>query len=107
MVLLLVMPLQGLATTLGVLACQGKAGAFTGETYDRGAPDPAVNQGASTDGKSSNGGLSSHFWCVQLATDVAEASVAAVIPEFPRSLVPASDFLDLFVPEQPHRPPLV
>lgn len=101
---LLVMPLQGIAASLSVLLCQGDLRAHIMHAVDAG------DRATAGDGQSDNGGiggdLAYHPCCHNIVSAAPIAAPPAAQPEFPvRALAPGS-LHDLFVPEQPQRPPL-
>jgi hypothetical protein len=102
-----IVPLQGVAATLSVLNCHGDQGdARTHVMHSPGSADHGGHQG----GEHDEGGASSHAAYHPCCNHVVSASPVvkspAALPEFPvRAFAP--DLLpDLFVPEQPQRPPL-
>jgi hypothetical protein len=111
---LAVMPLQGVAATLTVLLCHGDAQAHgmhaaTAESHDHGGHVAAHSHApgaASHDESGGNNGASYHLCCNLTASAPASISIDASLPNFPvRAIVPDT-LHDLFVPDQPQRPPL-
>ena len=106
-----VMPLQGIASVLTVLMCHGDSQIHATRAVDdhhhhEGA-DHQHDHGAAPGNESSTGDVSFHL-CCNLAASVPPANtVETLLPDFPvRAALPAP-LHDLFVPEQPPRPPLV
>lgn len=114
---LAVMPLQGIAATLTVLLCHGEAPAHgmhaaTAAAHDHGDHAVAHAHGhasgtASHDESGSSGSSASYHLCCNLTASVPHSiRIDATLPDFPvRAFVPDS-LHDLYIPEQPQRPPL-
>ena len=111
---LAVMPLQGIAATLTVLLCHGDAQvhemhAAGHHNHDDHASAHSDQHGVSAqdeNGAASNS-ASYHLCCNLTASAPASVSIDTVLPDFEaRAFVPAP-LHDLFVPDQPQRPPLV
>jgi hypothetical protein len=100
---LVVMPLQGFAATLSVLLCHGAVQAHVVHAND--AADPMVG-----DTKHGNNGigdsLANHPCCHNVVSAAPISAQPAAQPEFPVRTFAPDSLHDLFVPEQPHRPPL-
>ena len=102
---LAVMPLQGVAATLSVLWCHGDAQAHAMHTQDD--PEHSMHHDALPDEGGATGQSAYHLCCNIIASAPPVMTVSAVPPDFPvRAFVPDS-LHDLFIPEQPQRPPLV
>jgi hypothetical protein len=106
-----VMPLQGIAAVLTVLMCHGDSQIHAthkgdGHEHVDSAPDPQHDHGATAGSDGSSSDASFHL-CCNLAASVPSAhGIDARLPDFPvRAIVPDS-LHELFVPEQPQRPPL-
>jgi hypothetical protein len=102
------MPLQGMAATLFVLSCHGEAQAHAVHAQDTHGdhehsahhPDGHPDEGGAT-------GQSAHHLCCNVtasAPPVVTPRVAAL--RFPVRALALDLLHDLFVPEQPQRPPL-
>jgi hypothetical protein len=112
---LAVMPLHGIAATLTVLLCHGDspmhglhvAPVASHDHGDHAAAHSQEHVGASHDesGADSNG-ASYHLCCNLTASAPPSIRIDTALPDFPvRAFVPDT-LHDLFVPEQPQRPPL-
>ena len=128
-VALAVMPFQGIAATLTVLLCHGDAQAHAGHVgtvqHDHGSPDDSghghdhdrakagqhaghgqVDGVGQPDESAGAANLMYHLCCNLSASISTSVDFAAVVPEFPvRTSAPETRH-DVFVPEQPQRPPL-
>ena len=108
---LVAMPFQGIAATLAVLICHGDSQAHA--THGQGGHGHGDHQheathehsGAGEDG-SGTGTTPYHLCCNLTASVPPTAIVAAELPDFPvRAFVPDT-LNDLYIPDQPQRPPL-
>lgn len=103
--LLVVMPLQGIAAEIAAVNCDGKE-------PQRAAHDFGLNAGEESAGAPTNddsvapGVKLGGDCCHQLGANAPVILVSASAPELPGWLLPAYDLLNLFIPEQPQRPPL-
>ena len=114
---LLVMPFQGIAATLTVLLCHGDAqahsthsGAGHDASHDAGDHSAAHQQdyfgsGYDADGGSNNSTLY-HLCCNLTASVPPSITVNTELPDFSVQAFAPKALHDLFVPEQPQRPPL-
>lgn len=104
---LAVMPLQGVAATLSVLLCQGDAQAHAVHAQDT-HDDP--EHGMHHDGHPDEGGATSpsahHPCCNATASAPPVMTPRVAAPRFPVGALAPDLLHDLFVPEQPQRPPL-
>ena len=101
---LTVMPLQGVAATLSILLCHGEAQAHA--MHDQGSHDHGAPHDNYQDKGGTTGSSAYHLCCNITASAPPVMMLAAVPPDFPvRAFVP-DPLHDLFVPEQPQRPPL-
>jgi hypothetical protein len=112
-----VMPLQGIAATLTVLLCHGDAQAHgahvalghAGHDHgDHGAAHSHENEpGVATHDENGSGNSAPYHLCCNLtASAPASIHIDAVLPDFSvRALVPDVRN-DLYIPDQPQRPPL-
>ena len=99
---LAVMPLQGMAATLSVLLCHGDAQAHAVHAQD----EHSMHHDGDPDEGGATGHSAYHLCCNITASAPPVMMLAAVPPDFPvRAFVP-DPLHDLFVPEQPQRPPL-
>jgi hypothetical protein len=99
---LAVMPLQGVAAAMAALVCHGDAQAHAAleGVHDHGA-QPDNHQDGGTTGDNSD-----HLCCHVTVSGPPAVTLPAALPDFPiRAFVPDS-LHDLFVPDQPQRPPL-
>ena len=101
---LAVMPLQGVAATLSVLLCHGDAQAHAMHTQDD--PEHSMHH----DDHPDEGGASSesayHLCCNITASAPPLTTLSAVPPDLPVNTFVPDSLHDLFIPEQPQRPPL-
>lgn len=103
--LLVVMPLQGIAAAIAAVDCDGKEPQRAAHDFGINAAEERV--GAPTaDDSVAPGGILGGACCHQLGANAPVILVSASAPELPGWLLPAYDLLDLFIPEQPQRPPL-
>jgi hypothetical protein len=112
---LAIMPLQGIAATLTVLLCHGEAQAHEVHaapghaTHEHGehAAGHSHEHAPSDRGDASGGSAASYHLCCNLTASMPPSiRIDAQLPDFPvRAFVP-DRLHDLFVPEQPQRPPL-
>ena len=103
-VVLLVLPFQGVAATVSVLLCHGDAQAHA--THTSGAPDRGMHHDGQSDEGGASGNPANHLCCHSAVSASPVVALPAALPDFPvRTLAP--DLLpDLFVPDRPQRPPL-
>lgn len=100
---LLVVPLQGIAATLSVLLCDGEAQMHA--MHANGGHDRGTHQDINQD-EGSTSGSSAYHPCHNSVSAPLVVTLLAAAPDFPvRAFVPDTLY-DLFVPEQPQRPPL-
>jgi hypothetical protein len=101
---LAVMPRQGVAATLSVLLCHGHAQAQAMHAQDD--PEHSMHH----DGHPGEGGATGHsayhLCCNVTASAPPVMTLAAVPPDFSVGTFAPDPLYDLFVPEQPQRPPL-
>jgi hypothetical protein len=101
---LAVMPLQGVAATLSVLLCHGHAQAQAMHAQDD--PEHSMHH----DGHPGEGGATGHsayhLCCNVTASAPPVMTLATVPPDFSVGTFAPDPLYDLFVPEQPQRPPL-
>ena len=107
-VALAVMPIQGVAAALSVLLCHGDAQLHA--LHDHGASDHGSHHDGHHSNQQDDGSAKDnpvlHLCCNLTVTIPAMVIVPPVTPDFPiRALVPDS-LHDLFLPDQPQRPPL-
>jgi hypothetical protein len=103
-VVLAVMPLQGVAATLSVVLCRGETQLHA--VHASAGPE----QDASQDGERDVGGTPGGFFnlCCHGTVSASSAVVPAVAaPEAPIRALAQHIPHDLYIPEQPQRPPLV
>lgn len=101
---LLVMPLQGIAATLSVLLCHGGAQAHA--THENGNEGHGMQYDGPSDPGVPPGNNAFHPCCHYTVAAIPVYSLPAAPPDFSvRTFVPDS-LHDLFIPEQPQRPPL-
>lgn len=100
---LLVMPTQGIAATLSVLLCDGDAQMHA--MHANGSQDRGTLQESNQD-EGGTSGNSAYHPCHNTVAAPRVVTLPAAAPDFPvRAFVPDTLY-DLFVPEQPQRPPL-
>ena len=100
---LVVMPLQGIAASLSVLLCNGEAQMHA--MHANGGHDRGTHQNSSQDDGSTSSNFAYHP-CHNTVSGPLVVTLLAAAPDFPvRAFVPDTLY-DLFVPEQPQRPPL-
>jgi hypothetical protein len=104
---LAVMPLQGVAATLSVLSCYDHAQAHAMHAQDtHDDPEHSMHHDGHPDESGATGHSAHHLCCNVTASAPPFMNPAAVPSDFRvRAFVPDS-LPDLFVPEQPQRPPL-
>jgi hypothetical protein len=97
-------PLQSVAATLAVLLCHGAAQVHVVHASD------ASDRTMVGDTKHGNNGigdsLANHPCCHNVVSAAPISAQPAAQPEFPVRAFAPDSLHDLFVPEQPHRPPL-
>jgi hypothetical protein len=98
------MPLQGVAAGMAVLLCHGDAQAHA--THDSGDHDHGPKQDGHHDDSSGTGVGSYHLCCHYTVSAPSVFTAAAVLPEFHVRTFAPDSLHDLFVPDQPQRPPL-
>lgn len=99
---LAVMPLQGVAAAMSALVCHGDAQAHAAHQSGH---DPGARHDDHQDG-GMTGDNSDHLCCHVTVSVPSTVTLPAALPDLPiRALVPDS-LHDLFVPDQPQRPPL-
>jgi hypothetical protein len=102
---LAVMPLQGIAATLSVLACHGDAAGHDTHAYG-GHDHGASHQGQQHNDGGASGDLTYHLCCHHTVSGVGSATLIPAMADF-SMLTPAPQPLhDLFLPDRPQRPPL-
>lgn len=99
---LAVMPLQGVAATLSVLLCHGDAQAHAMHTQD----EHSMHHYGHPDEGGATGNSAYHLCCNITASAPPVMTLPAVPPDFPVRALAPDPLHDLFVPEQPQRPPL-
>jgi hypothetical protein len=105
------MPLQGIAAVLTLLMCHGDSQIHAthkvdGDGHADSALDHHHDHGATAGSDGSSGDASFHLCCNLAASVPPTHSAGTHLPDFlVRTTVPDSVH-DLFVPEQPQRPPL-
>lgn len=104
---LAVMPLQGVAATLFVLLCHGDAPAHAVHAQDtHDDPEHGMHYHGDPDEDGATSQSAHHPCCNITASAPPFMTLSAVPPDFQvRAFVP-DPLHDLFVPEQPQRPPL-
>ncbi len=114
---LAVMPLQGIAATLTVLLCHGDAQAHAAHAaashghgghshYDAAAVPEQPGATGGDDGSAAD--MSPfHLCCNLTASAPPMVTVTSDLPEFSVRMFVPGTLHDLFVPDQPQRPPLV
>jgi hypothetical protein len=100
---LLVMPLQSIAATLSVLLCNGEA--QMDAMHANGGPDRGTHQDSNQDEGSTSGNPAYHP-CHNTVSAPLVVTLLAAAPDFPVRAFAPDTLYDLFVPEQPQRPPL-
>lgn len=100
---LLVMPLQGIAATLSVLLCNGEAQMHA--MHASGGQDRGTHQN-SNQNEGSTSGNSAYHPCHNTVSAPLVVTLLATAPDFPVRAFAPDTLFDLFVPEQPQRPPL-
>lgn len=101
---MLVMPLQGVAATLSILLCQGDA--ETHVMHSPGIADPAARQGGQQDENGTTSHVAYHPCCNHVVSAPPVVTSSATRPDFPVRAFAPDPWYDLFVPDQPQRPPL-
>lgn len=102
---LLVLPLQGMASALAVLLCHTEAPDQVVHMHDHGAIESSAHHSDHQHDGNAAGGHSDHF-CHHLGFTLPAIGVTTVAPKLPRLISPVIPLHSLFVPEQPQRPPL-
>ena len=100
---LLVMPLQGIAATLSVLICDGEAQMHA--MHANGGQDRGTHQDSNQDEGSASGNSAYHP-CHNTVSAPLFVTLLPAAPDFPVRAFAPDSLYDLFVPEQPQRPPL-
>jgi hypothetical protein len=114
---LALMPLHGIAATLTVLLCHGDAKthaahASSGASHDHGSHSDGAAQhqhehGAAQSDDGSTTASSAFHLCCNLTASAPPSIVTTPAPaKFPIRAFAPDSLHDLFVPEQPQRPPL-
>ena len=102
-----VVPLQGVAASLSVLSCLSDTQAQA--THTRGDPEHSMHHDAHPDegGATGQSAYHYHLCCNITASAPPLMTPSAGLPDFPvHALAPPHSLRDLFIPEQPQRPPL-
>jgi hypothetical protein len=100
---LTVLPLQGIAAAMSALLCHGDAQAHA--THEGSSHDHGSSQGKHHD-EGAAGESSYHLCCHYTVSVPSVIVVATAPPDFPVRAFDPDSLHDLFVPEQPQRPPL-
>jgi hypothetical protein len=101
---LAVMPLQGVAAAMAFLVCHGDPQAHA--THESGGHEHDAQHDSRHDDGGTTGDSSFHLCCHCTVSAPSAITLPTALPDFPiRSFVPDS-LHDLFVPDQPQRPPL-
>jgi hypothetical protein len=101
---LAVIPLQGVAAAMAVLVCHGDAQAHAAH-QDDGHDHPAQHDGHH-DGGGTSADNSYHPCCHLTVSAPSAVLVPAALPDFLVRAFAPDPLHDLFVPNQPQRPPL-
>jgi len=100
---LVVMPLQGIASTLSVVLCEGETERHA--VHANGGYDRGTQQDGNQDEDSTNSNSAYHP-CHNTASAPLVVTLLAAAPDFPVRAFAPDTLYDLFVPELPQRPPL-
>lgn len=103
--LLLVMPLQGVASAVSALQCPAKSGERTAVFKAQESPASMQDYGQPVDDIGTNT-HTGHFCCHQVSV-LPPAMLSGSLPDFPVWASAPALLYDPFFPEQPKRPPLV
>jgi len=99
-----VMPLQGIAASISVLACHGEADAHAVHGQDTQHGHHAQDQHDEDTG--SNNDPAFHLCCHLTAPGLAGMTSVPAMPDFALPATSPQPLHDLFVPDRPQRPPL-
>ena len=105
LLLLVALPLQSVATAVATITCDGKT-RQQAALDDRASALEADAGYTGSDDKIRLAGDLGDFSCHPVAASASRDVFAASMPGLVRGPGPARDLLELFVPEQPQRPPL-
>lgn len=101
---LLVIPLQGLASAVSALQCQARSGERTAVFQAQESPASVQDYGQPVDDIGTNT-HTGHFCCHQVS--VLPVMLSGALPDFPAWASAPVLLYEPFFPEQPKRPPLV
>jgi hypothetical protein len=101
---MLVMPLQGVAATLSALLCHG--GGTARIVHSPNDAEGATQHGGPLDEGGMSGSVADHPCCNHFVSASPVAKLPSALPDFQVRAYAPDPLHDLFVPERPHRPPL-
>lgn len=99
-----VMPLQGVAATLSVLFCHGEAQMHA--MHDQGSHDHGAPHDSHQDEGGTTGNPAYHPCCHYTVSVPSAVTLSVALLDFPVRAFAPDPLHDLFVPDQPQRPPL-
>ena len=102
--MLTVMPLQGIAATLSFLLCHGEAQAHA--MHDQGGHGHGTPHDNHQDEGGTTGNSAYHPCCSVTASAPSILTLPATQPDFPVRAYAPDPLHDLFIPDRPQRPPL-
>lgn len=108
LLILAVMPFQGVAATLAVLVCHGETqlhAVHEHAAHEHGSQHEG-HHGSQQDDGGSKDGLAFHLCCNLTVTVPAIVTLPSVLPDSPVRALAPDTLHDLYFPDQPQRPPL-
>ncbi len=101
---LAVMPLQGVAAAMSVLLCHGDAQVHA--IHEGGGHEHGPTHDSHHDDGGGSGVGNYHLCCHYTVTAPSAITLPGALPEFPIRTSAPDPLHDLFIPDQPQRPPL-
>lgn len=101
---LAVMPLQGVAAAMSVLACHGDAQAHA--MHEGGGHDHDTKPDSHHNDSGGTGAGTYHLCCHYTVTAPSAITLPPALPDFPVRVFAPDLLHDLYFPDQPQRPPL-
>ena len=101
---LAVMPLQGVAAAMATLVCHGDAQAHA--MHESGGHEHGAQHAGHDDEGGTTGYNAYHLCCHYTVAAPSAVMLPAALPDFPIRAFAPDPLHDLFIPDQPQRPPL-